>query len=112
MEVFKELELKYRSIEADLTRFLSRNSHFKDHESAFEKIAEQYSSGDFLWRASLCELLIILALIESNNQKRIVSSEIGKIKQQTSKCRENTNCIIPDTPNEHEILRRAQTRTI
>lgn len=45
MEGFKELELKYRTIEADLTRFLSKNSHFPDQESAFEKIAEQYSSG-------------------------------------------------------------------
>lgn len=44
---------------------------------------------------------MVLALIESNNQKRIVSSEIGQIKQQIRKCQEYTNCIIPDIPNEH-----------
>lgn len=103
MEVFKELELKYRSIEADLTRFLTKNSHFTEHESAFEKIAEQYSSGNNFGDLS-CELLVILALIESNNQKRIVSSEIGKIRHQTKKCREYTNCIIPDIPNEQWVF--------
>jgi len=74
MELFRELEVKYRTVEKDLVRFLSRNSHRETQNSEknfFEKFGEFYSS----------------AIIESDEEKRKLIQNLKDIKLQVRNCK-------------------------
>lgn len=75
MDVFRELDVKYRTVEKELVRFLSRNTHFQhgdnNEKNFFEKFGEYYAS----------------AIIESDDQKRKLISKIKDIKSEVQNCK-------------------------
>jgi hypothetical protein len=73
MEVFRELDVRYRTLEKELVRFVSRNIHGAKNESEndFEEFGELYAS----------------AMIESNEQKRKIISKIKDIKYNVQNCK-------------------------
>ena len=80
MQVIRELDVKYRASEKEFVRFLSRNAHFQQSEqdeNAFEKFGELYSS----------------ALIESDEEKRNLISQVDEIKHQVKQCKRSIESL-------------------